>query len=58
MNTNDMSIELLDFARQLRAEIPTGEPLTDAETFRADAAQLLRRAVDLLGAARAAETRA
>ena len=50
--------QILEMARRLRAEIPAGEPLTDAEAMRADAAQLLRRAADLLGAACAEETRA
>ena len=51
--------QILEMARQLRADIPAaGEPLTDAEAMRADAAQLLRRAADLLGAACAEETRA
>jgi hypothetical protein len=49
---------LLEMARQLRAAIPAGVALTDAEGQRADAAQLLSRAADLLGAARAEETRA
>ena len=35
--------QILEMARQLRAEIPAGEPFTDAEAMRADAAQLLRR---------------
>ena len=50
--------QILEMARQLRADIPAGEPLTDAEAMRADAAQQLRRAADLLGAACAEETRA
>ena len=50
--------QILEMARQRRADIPTGEPLTDAEAMRADAAQLLRRIADLLGAACAEETRA
>ena len=50
--------QILEMARQLRAEIPAGEPLTDAEAQRADAAQLLSRVADLLGAASAEETRA
>lgn len=50
--------QILEMARQLRADILAGEPLTDAEAMRADAAQLLRRAADLLGAAQAEETRA
>ena len=48
----------LELARQLRANIRAGEPLTDVDAMRADAAQLLSRAADLLGAARAEETRA
>ena len=50
--------QILEMARQLRAEIPTDGFLSDIDTMRADAAQLLRRAADLLGAARAEETRA
>ena len=50
--------QILEMARQLRADIPAGEPLTDAEAMRADAAQLLRRAADLLSAAQTEETRA
>jgi len=49
---------LLDDKRQLRAAIPTGWPLSDVDCMRSDAARLLERAADLLGAARAAETRA
>jgi hypothetical protein len=49
---------LLEMARQLRAAIPAGVALTNAEGLRADAAQLLSCAADLLGAARAEETRA
>ena len=50
--------QLLDVARQLRAAIPCHWPLTDVEVMRADAARMLERAADLLGAARAEETRA
>ena len=50
--------QLLEMARQLRAAVPAGEPLTDVEVMRSDAARMLERAADLLGAARAAETRA
>jgi hypothetical protein len=54
----DRQIEhALELARQLRAAIPANEPLTDVESMRADAARLLSRAADLLGAARAEETR-
>lgn len=54
----NMIEQILEMARQLRAEIPTDGFLSDIDTMRADAAQLLRRAADLLGAARAEETRA
>jgi hypothetical protein len=55
----DRQIEhVLELARQLRANARAGEPLTDVDSMRADAAQLLSRAADLLGAARAEETRA
>jgi hypothetical protein len=50
--------QLLETARQLRAAIPCHWPLTDVDCMRSDAARLLERAVDLLGAARAEETRA
>ena len=50
--------QLLDVARHLRAEIPCHWPLTDVEAMRSDAARMLERAADLLGAARAEETRA
>ena len=50
--------QILEVARQLRAEVPFDVELSDVEVMRADAAQLLRRAADLLGAARAEETRA
>ena len=50
--------QLLETARQLRAAVPAGEPLTDVEAMRSDAARMLERAADLLGAARAEETRA
>ena len=50
--------QLLETARQLRAAIPAGEPLADVDCMRADAARLLERAADILGAARAEETRA
>jgi len=50
--------QLLETARQLRAAIPAGEPLADGDCMRSDAARLLERAADLLGAARAVETRA
>jgi len=49
---------LIEMARHLRAEIPGGVALSDVEIMRADAARLLERAADLLGAARAEETRA
>ena len=49
---------LLDVARHLRAAIPCHWPLTDVEVMRSDAARMLERAADLLGAARAEETRA
>ena len=49
---------LLEMARQLRATVPTGWPLADADVMRLDAARMLERAADLLGAARAEETRA
>ena len=44
---------LLDVARHLRAAIPCHWPLTDVEVMRSDAARMLERAADLLGAARA-----
>jgi len=49
---------LIEMARHLRAAIPAGWPLTDVEAMRSDAARMLERAADLLGAARAEETRA
>jgi hypothetical protein len=48
----------LELARQLRAAIPAGVALSDVEVMRADAARMIERAADLLGAARAEETRA
>lgn len=53
-----MIAQILEMARQLRAEIPADVELSDVESMRADAAQLLRRVADLLGAAQAEETRA
>ena len=50
--------QILELARQLRDDIPAGVALTNEECMRADAARLLERAADLLGAARAEETRA
>jgi hypothetical protein len=50
--------QILEIARQLREEIPSDDFLSESDAMRADAAHLLRQAADLLGAARAAETRA
>jgi hypothetical protein len=49
---------LLETARQLRAAVPADVALSDVEGMRVDAARMLERAADLLGAARAEETRA